>query len=284
MGEVPAAFIPCENTLQNQLPDRYKITMTSNDKKVILNELDNERQTVLYPGMTRVLESGVIRDLSADGKSGEIVYSSCSPDQIDFVIQREIVAAREAGYDLEWKVYGHDQPANLRERLVAAGFETDDEEQFMVCSATSETLERFGKCHSDIWQITDRNGLRDVQAILEDVRGASCARQIEEYASLLESHPATMSLYVAYVDSEPAACGRIYFHPDSKFGALYGGQTREQFRKRGLFTAVVAARIREALARGVRYICVDALPTSEPILRKRGFEIITSTQPFNLSG
>jgi predicted acetyltransferase len=60
---------------------------------------------------------------------------------------------------------------------------------------------------------------------------------------------------------------------------IYPG-TRERFRKRGLFTQLVATRIREAMSRGVAYVCVDALPTSEPILRKRGFEIVTYTQPF----
>ena len=36
----------------------------------------------------------------------------------------------------------------------------------------------------------------------------------------------------------------------------------------------------KAVRRGVAYVCVDALPTSEPILAKRGFEAVTYTQPF----
>ncbi len=41
--------------------------------------------------------------------------------------------AARLGYTLEWKVYGHDGPANLVESLLAAGFEPDDEEQVLVC-------------------------------------------------------------------------------------------------------------------------------------------------------
>ncbi len=64
--------------------------------------------------------------------------------------------------------------------------------------------------------------------------------------------------------------------------AAYGGSTCERFRKRGLFTQVVGARIGEALNRGIANVCVDALPTSEPILKKHGFERVTYTQPFCL--
>jgi hypothetical protein len=48
-----------------------------------------------------------------------------------------------------------------------------------------------------------------------------------------------------------------------------------------LFTAVVAARLREAAARGCQHVLVDALPTSEPILTRFGFAALTSTQPFS---
>ncbi len=99
---------------------------------------------------------------------------------------------------------------------------------------------------------------------------------------MVENHPNNMSVYITYVDGEPAACGRVYFHESSRFAALYGGNTRERFRERGLFTQLVAVRVREAVSRGIVDICVDALPTSEPIFRKCGFEIVTHTQPFCL--
>jgi len=47
-----------------------------------------------------------------------------------------------------------------------------------------------------------------------------------------------------------------------------------------LFAAVAAARLREAAARGRRYVFVDALPTSEPTLTRLGFVALTTTQPF----
>jgi hypothetical protein len=38
--------------------------------------------------------------------------------------------------------------------------------------------------------------------------------------------------------------------------------------------------MKEALERNRKYLLVDALPTSEPVLRKRGFQRLTDTQSF----
>lgn len=256
--------------------------METSERIEMLGLLDSERQTVVYPGVTRFAGEGVIRDVSANGKMGEIVYSSCAEAEVDWVIKRQVQAARIAGYELEWKVYGHDQPPCLGERLTAAGFEAGDRELFMVFRAGADALTRFDIYPCDIRRVTGEEGLKDYRAIREEVSGRDCEGEIARYISMLQDHPDSMSVYVAYVDGEPAACGRVYFHPDSQFAGLYGGNTREQFRQRGLFTQIVAARIHEAMRRGITSFCVDALPTSEPILRKRGFQDVTYTQPFCL--
>ena len=61
---------------------------------------------------------------------------------------------------------------------------------------------------------------------------------------------------------------------------LAGGRTVPTHRRRALFSALVAARLREAAAHGCRYVFVDALPTSGPILTGLNFVPLTSTQPF----
>ena len=249
----------------------------------ILKMLDFERQTVIYPGVTRFSGNGVVKDVSTDGESCEIVYSCCAEDEVDRMIEQQIQTARRERYELEWKVYGHDLPQCLAERLTAAGFEAGEKEAFMVFSANDKDLGRFGICQDDIRRATNKEDLGDVQSIFEEVYGRSCEKLIEQYVFMLENHPNNMSVYIAYVEGDPAACGRVYFHAGSRFAALYGGQTRERYRRRGIFTQIVAVRIREAFSRGIVNICVDALPTSEPILRKHGFENVTYTQPFCFS-
>jgi hypothetical protein len=85
--------------------------------------------------------------------------------------------------------------------------------------------------------------------------------------------------YIAFDGELPASIGRLYTHPQSVFGGLYGGGTLQSHRGRGLYRAVVAARACDAAKMGARYLIVDALPTSRPILERLGFVRLTDTWP-----
>ena len=82
-------------------------------------------------------------------------------------------------------------------------------------------------------------------------------------------------MYVAYVDHAPAACAWVRFPQKSAFASLWGGTTVPQLRGRGLYTALLLARIHEAQLRHYRYLTVDAGPMSRPILEKHGFQLLT---------
>jgi Acetyltransferase (GNAT) family. len=56
--------------------------------------------------------------------------------------------------------------------------------------------------------------------------------------------------------------------------------TLPEFRGRGLYKATVARRAELARERGYRWLYVDALPTSRPILERLGFVALTTTTPF----
>jgi hypothetical protein len=83
--------------------------------------------------------------------------------------------------------------------------------------------------------------------------------------------------YIAYADDLPVSIGRLYTHPQSWFGGLYGGGTIAAHRSRGFYRALLAARARDARATGAKYLLVDALPTSRPILERLGFQHLTDT-------
>ena len=261
--------------------------MTPAERTHILSLLDSERQTVVYPGVLRFTEGALVRDVSLDGKICEVIYARATEEDVDRMVKREVRAARRAPYELEWKLYGHDQPHCLAERLVAAGFEAGDREAFMVLRVSNQAgnVESAGMRSSPAGALRmaeNARDLEDARLIMEEVQERSCEDRIAHYREMLEKHPSNMSLYIASIRGQPASCGRVYFHGQSRFAALYGGQTRPGFRHRGLFSQIVRARVGEAWSRGVDYVCVDALPTSEPILRKLGFEAITWTQPFKL--
>jgi GNAT superfamily N-acetyltransferase len=89
-----------------------------------------------------------------------------------------------------------------------------------------------------------------------------------------------VSIYLAYADGVPVSYSRTVFHDRSPFADLCGGSTLAEYRGQGLYTAMLAARVQEARTRGVRYLAIDASPMSLPIVRKHGFQYLTSTQPF----
>lgn len=91
----------------------------------------------------------------------------------------------------------------------------------------------------------------------------------------MQHAPDHLSVYVAYVNAIPAACGWIRFPQASAFASLWGGSTLPELRKRGLYTALLAARVQEAIRRGAPYLTVDAGHMSRPILEKRGFRLLT---------
>jgi GNAT superfamily N-acetyltransferase len=66
----------------------------------------------------------------------------------------------------------------------------------------------------------------------------------------------------------------------TRFAGLWGGGTVESWRGRGVYRALVAHRARVAADRGYRYVQVDALATSRPILARLGFELLTTTTPY----
>ena len=255
--------------------------MSIDQHKAILQQLDFERRTNYVQSRARS-ESAIVRDISSDGGLCEIVFSSSAPDEVDQLIALETQRARSAGYTLEWKVYGHDSPQSLSDRLIEAGFQPQSREAFMVATIDQKLLDAFGEPTADIREITTASYLANYRTVRESVSGEDCTAEMERYASLFATSPRNMSVYVAYVADDPAACGRLYCCDGSKFAALYGGQTIEKHRRQGLYTQLTAIRLREAMSKGFPYAFVDAMPTSEPILAKRGFERITFVQAFIL--
>ncbi len=245
----------------------------------ILAGLNAERRVLGTPSAG----GDVVVDRSADGSECRIVFASCPPEEIDDLIRRERDAAGSGGYSLEWKYYGHDTPVDLPERLVAAGFEAGDEEEVLVLPLDEASLAAFGDGGGhEIRIVRDERDLADYAEVSREIGRRNVEEERRALALKLKENPDEVSIHIAYVDGEPVACGRVYFRPGGPYAELAGGRTKTTHRRRGLFTALVASRLREARDRGRTHAFVDALPTSAPILRKQGFQFVTRTRPFML--
>lgn len=243
----------------------------------ILALFDEERRTLPLSGYQHESTAQIVRSLPPEPGWGWIDWSSHSGGEIDRAIENEIEYFGALGCSFEWKVYDHDQPADLRSRLAARGFQIGPVEAFLVRPVRE--LSPLVNRTADVRRMNTAEQLEDYLAV-EKVTWPADANmaRIETRRRFLE-HPDESSYYVAYADGKPLACSRITFRVGSKFAGLFGGATIEGYRGRGLYTALVAARAEEALKRGVEFLTVDAWPTSRPILERRGFQCLSQTYP-----
>jgi hypothetical protein len=254
----------------------------------VLQLLDDERPR--FAGYARQVERlpDVTRFRAADGSHPVVVIAAgFQPANADAVIAREVEDHRARGHvPFEWTVYGHHAPSDMVQRLERHGFVTGPREAVMVCDLSQRPawLEEAARERADavvVRQVVDEQTLADFRHVAAAVFNKDYSFTTNELRDALREGSTEHRGYVAYAGANgpPAAVGRLYTHPESQFGGLYGGGTLAAFRGRGFYRATVAARARDALALGARLLRVDALPTSQPILERLGFQRITDTWP-----
>lgn len=246
------------------------------------------------PGVRYERVGSVVR---AVGAWNAVIFARLTPDNTDAVIAEQVAffrsltveaAAGNADLDadrreIEWKVYGHDLPSDLGERLAAAGFEPDEPETLLVFDLGSDLREepdtgRAGPDGVEIRQVGDDAGFADFIAAGAAAFGRDANEQMKRIGRELKARlgdPA-LALYVAYANGRPVASGRAEFPRDRSFAGLWGGGTIQEYRGHGIYRALVHARAEEARSRGYRYLRVDARETSRPILERLGFIPLTS--------
>ncbi len=244
-----------------------------------------ERYQNRHPSYRREEALGIVRHISRDpSRLSFIIYSDLTAVTADQAIQEQIAYFKAlGGPGVEWKMYDHDNPPDLKKRLQAHGFQPDEAEALLLMDLAQTPAVFLEPVTADVRRITQPEQVRDVVMIQESVWGGKFDWLEEQLVNSLQKQPDYWSIYIAYVDDAPACAAWSYFPKNSQFASLWGGSTVEKYRQMGLYTAVVATRIQEARLRGYDYIMVDASEMSHPILEKRGFQFLTYTYPYTWS-
>jgi GNAT superfamily N-acetyltransferase len=248
------------------------------NKDELLALYDQEQRfEVLFPGFRREVRGPVVcyLDTTPTGDANFILYSQLTADNADEVIQAEVDYFQKNGRSCEWKLYDHDTPADLRQRLEAHGFTIGEEEAIMALDLSQAPDILLQPTPIDVRRLTDPADVAQVVAIEEAVWGGDRSSWGDRLVAEMRDVPDYLSIYVAYVAGDPACAGWLNFPANSKFASLWGGSTKPQYRKQGLYTAVLAARVQEAIQRGYRFLTIDASPMSRPIVAKHGFQLLT---------
>ncbi|WP_055696321.1 GNAT family N-acetyltransferase [Streptomyces prasinopilosus] len=236
------------------------------------------RQTAPRHGWNGVLWSGL------NGTAGTGERDEGGPDprgtDADGAIAAQIAYFTGLDRTFEWKLYGHDLPVDLGQRLVAAGFTPGPEETLMIGEISGLRLGAELPEGVRIAPVTDRAGVDLVVDVHEKAFRGDASWLRHRLLDRLAAAPGTVVAVVALAGGEPVSAARMELVPGTRFAGLWGGGTVDAWRGRGLYRALVAHRARVAAGRGYRYLQVDASGGSRPILERLGFVPLTTTTPY----
>jgi GNAT superfamily N-acetyltransferase len=200
---------------------------------------------------------------------------------LDALIARQRDHFAALGLPVEWKTYAYDEPRDLPERLVAAGFVPEERETLVVGESAAleglasevagvtirettspDDLAAIGRLHTEVWD-------DDWSWIVDDLR---------DRADRLG--PDGIRILVAEADDRVVSAAWLVMRQGTPFAGLWGGSTLAGYRGRGIYRALVSRRAAIARAAGYPYLQVDASEMSRPILEGLGFRVLTTTTPY----
>ncbi|SDP50083.1 Acetyltransferase (GNAT) family protein [Lentzea jiangxiensis] len=250
------------------------------DASALLSAFDAQARpaewTVLDPG-AEVHRDGPVFRVSWPRRSGFVggpPHLGVDGPALDALIarQRDHFAARDQAF--EWKTWSHDTPADLPERLTAAGFEPDGRETVLIGLAEQMAT----PVHLDgvvLREVADEQDVHRLAATATEVFGRPHDWLVDRLVEKRDDP--NMIAVLAEADGRVVSSSRIEIVPGTEFAGLWGGGTLAEWRGRGIYRALVAYRARLAVSRGIRYLQVDATEDSRPILERLGFVAVTTT-------
>jgi hypothetical protein len=256
------------------------------DAQDLLALYDLEERIRAQPaGMRREETAYVIRhvplELRSGYRDGFISYSRLAGHDVAPAIDQQVRFFDSLGLAFEWKVYVHDTPPDLRQRLAAYGFEVEEGEAIMALVLDEAPPQLLAPVTHDVRRLDDPDQLDDVMAVQRAVWRKDLSGQAGDLRDTMIMRPELIAVYAAYDEGEPVASARLFYDGRSPFASLWGGSTVVSHRKRGLYTALLAVRVQEALRRGARYLTIDASPMSRPIVARFGFRHLTTAYACN---
>jgi GNAT superfamily N-acetyltransferase len=260
-----------------------------------------------YPEARKEVTPDVVRFVRKSPGMNFVSFTFANEQNLERVIDQQVDYFLPMQQPFTWKVYDHDLLPSLKDKLATRGFAGDaDPAAVMVLRVKKApaslfqpltTLDLLSKSpagsarvvpgakrsgKTDIRRITDREGLKDIIHVLDRVYGGHNTWVNGRLGGHLQV-PGYLSVYAAYVEDQPVSIGWTYF-PRGQFASLFAGTTLAEYRKQGLYTSLIAARVQEIRERGYAYAVVEAGSMSKPILARHGFQHLTTVHDYEWKG
>lgn len=224
-------------------------------------------------------EEHIVRCIGGPGWIG-VLWARLDEMCADRVIAAEIDRFALASRPWEWKHYSYDRPADLPQRLVAAGFTPEPFEALLAGDLAELSLPVAPPAGVELQPVTDERGITALVGVHEEVFREDASAVGAMLRLELDRQPSTVAATVAIADGRPIAAGRVELHRGTEFASLWGDCTVPDWRGRGVFRSIVGAAAAHATAAGMRYLIAEATADSRPIFRRLGFLDLATTTPY----
>jgi GNAT superfamily N-acetyltransferase len=247
-----------------------------------LREFANHRRPRSAPGI-EVIETGryVITlqpDFPIPGPNS-ISWIRCRRDEADDVIReaRAIIAPRRL--PVMWILDPETAPRDFGDRLVALGAAPDPRSPHCDVMALPVEVTIAPPPIADFEirdALADLDTFRQADAVGAEAFGGTAPSDEPAFIASQERRrlnsiaDGSRRHLLACVDGEPAGAGGMNVFPPAG-ATISGGGVRPKFRGRGVYRALVAARLEIARRAGVPGLAVWGGPESAPILARLGF-------------
>src|SRR5512132_66657 len=215
------------------------------DRNAVLALFDQQIRQGLSgepPTAPSALARRVVPNVGSDGSWATIVWSDLDASSADLAIAEQIARFAPLGHDFEWKLYTHDRPADLAQRLIAAGFCPQEEEALLVADTAELPTEVTLPEGVRLLPVTDAEGVRRLVQAHEAAFGTDHSSLERRLLTQLAEEPEAMAAVVAMAGDVPICAGRVEFRRGTQFASLWGGGTAPAWRGRGVYRALVAWR------------------------------------------
>lgn len=254
-----------------------------NTRNLLIQYDKDLRLRITYPEARKEITRDVVRLIRKAPGMNVVAFTFANESKLHDVIHREVDYLTPLQQPFTWKVYDHDLLPTLKDELASHGFEPDnDPARVMVFDVHKSRSRLFDPVTADIRRIRKADGLKDVVDVLDKVWGGHNSWVFERLGGHLKVRD-YLSVYVAYVNDQPASVGWTYF-PHGRFATLFAGSTLPEYRRQGLYTSLLATRLQEIRKRGYHYAVVETGAMSGPIVEKHGFRHLTTVRDFEWKG
>lgn len=223
---------------------------------------------VVLPDMRVIERPGwkqLVTPSFARGGFNEVAHARLDEADVDRVIAETIEQYRQAGIAFRWTVGPDSAPADLAARLARAGLTPTTSAGMARATMPPVTAPALVEVSA-----VDARTVDAFTHVMAAGWGSDPGPLATAHAAILADGSRRHRLFLASVDGEPAGAASYVAFPRAAY--LLGAVVLEAFRRRGVYRALVAARLADARARGIELATTMArLDTSAPLLAKLGF-------------